>query len=169
METVGHILWAYMSAKDVWMECSPKVHKCTSDEIDFVHIMEKLMERLDPDQMQLTVTVARQIWMRNSMVFSSDMLAPAELVRHARDRVEVVCHAAVTSSPTVAVSRPIAGWLPPPVGYVKVNWDASISKQQNKMGAGIAVRNHTGQVLVMACATKTSLMILPWRKRLGRG
>jgi hypothetical protein len=154
-ETIDHNLWACPSAKDVWMECSPTVHKCSSDEIDFILIMEKLMERLDPDQMHLIVTVARQIWLRrNSIVFGGDMIAPSDLVRRARDQVEAVVQAAVRTRPTAAVSRPIAGWLPPPVGHVKVNWDASISKQQNKMGVGIAVRDHTGQVLVMACATK---------------
>ena len=60
----------------------------------------------------------------------------------------------VKTNPTVVVSRPTTGWLPPPVGHVKVNWDASISKQQNKMGVRIAVRDHTDKALVMACATK---------------
>ena len=88
------------------------------------------------------------------MVFEGAMVAPSELVRRAREQVEAVDHAAVHTRPTVAVTRPIAGWTSPPVGYVKVNWDASISKQQNKMGVGLAVRDHTGQVWVMACATK---------------
>jgi hypothetical protein len=40
------------------MECNLRIHKCTSDEMDFIHIMEKLMERLDADQMILVATVA---------------------------------------------------------------------------------------------------------------
>jgi hypothetical protein len=112
------------------MECSPKIHKCTSDEIDFIHVMEKLMERLDSDQMHMVVIVARQIWLRrNSMVFGGDMVAPSDLVRRAREQVEAVDHAAIKTNLTVVVSRPTPGWLPPPVGHVNVNWDASISKQ----------------------------------------
>jgi hypothetical protein len=58
-ETLAHILWSYPSAKDVWMECNPRIHKCTSDEMDFIYIMATLMERLDDDHMQLVSTVAR--------------------------------------------------------------------------------------------------------------
>ena len=87
------------------MESSPKIHKCTSDEIDFIHVMEKLMDRLDSNQMPSCYCV-RQIWLRrNSMVFSGDMVAPSNLVRRAREQVEAVDHAADKTNPTVAVSR----------------------------------------------------------------
>ena len=87
------------------MECSPKIHKCTSDEIDFIRIMEKLMEKLDFDQLHLAVTMARQIWLRrNSMVFVGAMVAPSDLVRRAREQVEAVDHAAVHTRPTIVVS-----------------------------------------------------------------
>ena len=60
-ETLVHMLWSCPSAKDVWMECNSRIHKCTSNEMDFIYILAKLMERLDADQMQLVATVARQI------------------------------------------------------------------------------------------------------------
>lgn len=83
-ETIRHMLWSCPSAKDVWKECSPKIHKCTSDEIDFLHIMAKLMERLD--QLQFVATVARQVWIRRkSIVFGGDMVDPSSLVRLAKD------------------------------------------------------------------------------------
>jgi ribonuclease HI len=155
IETIGHILWACPSAKDVWLECNPTIHKCTSDEVDFIYIMEKLMERVESDQMHLIVTVARQIWLRrNAMVFGGAMVAPSVLVRRAQEQVEAVNDAAVKPYRAVVASHPTPGWLPPPLGHVKINWDASISKQQNRMGVGISVRDHTGKVVVMACATK---------------
>jgi ribonuclease HI len=154
-ETISHILWSCPSAKDVWMECSPKVHKCTSDAVDFIHVLENMMERVDADQMHLFVTVARQLWLRrNAVVFGGAMVAPSDLVRRAREQFEAVCDAVVTPIPAIVASSLLTVWQPPPVGHVKINWDASISKQHHKMGVGIVVRDHAGKALVMACATK---------------
>ncbi|KAE8056184.1 hypothetical protein FH972_012976 [Carpinus fangiana] len=96
------------------MECSPKVQKCTSDEVDFIHVLEKLMERVEANQMHLIVTVARQIWLRrNSVVFGGAMVAPSDLVQFAREQFEAVCNAAVKPNPAVVVSSPIIVWQPP--------------------------------------------------------
>ena len=95
------------------------------------------MERSEADQMHLLVTVARQIWLRrNSVVFGGAMVAPSDLVRRAREEFEAVCIAAVTPIPAVVVSTPLPVWQPPPVGHIKINWDASINKHQHKMGVG---------------------------------
>jgi hypothetical protein len=84
IETLGHALWTCNVAKDVWIECSSKIHKCTSDEEDFIRLVERLMARLDENQMHLVATVARQIWLRrNSVVFEGDFLNPASLMRRA--------------------------------------------------------------------------------------
>jgi ribonuclease HI len=159
-ETLAHILWSCPSAKDVWMECNPRIHKCTSDEVDFLYIMEKLMDRFDDDQMQLVVTVARQIWFRrNSIVFGGDMVSPGVVVCRAKDQVEAWCSAAQrTVIPPEVSAHPSAVTLTkPPEGYVKINWDASVNKHHNKMGVGVVVRASTGVVLAMYCTTKTSI------------
>jgi hypothetical protein len=60
--------------------------------MDFIHIMEKLMERLDVDQMILVATVARQIWFRrNSVVFGGEMVPPVMVMQRAKDQVEMWC------------------------------------------------------------------------------
>lgn len=48
--------------------------------------------------------------------------------------------------------NPTVSWTTPPVGYVKVNWDASINKHQAQMGVGVIVRDHASKVLAMLCA-----------------
>jgi hypothetical protein len=31
METSAHALWSCTSARDVWLQCNPRIQKCTSD------------------------------------------------------------------------------------------------------------------------------------------
>jgi hypothetical protein len=69
-ETLRHALWSCPSAKDMWLECVPQIHKCTSDVANFIYIFEKLIDRLDVDQMHIVATIARQIWLqRNVIIF----------------------------------------------------------------------------------------------------
>jgi hypothetical protein len=159
-ETTAHILWNCPSTKDVWLECNARIQKCTSDEVDFLYIMEKLMERLDVDQMVLVATVARQIWFRrNSVVFGGDMVSPALVLQRAKDQVEMWRSVSQRpANPTANPAQTVAvTWSKPPDGYVKINWDASVNKQQKKMGAGVVVRDSAGGVLAMYCMTKDSI------------
>jgi ribonuclease HI len=156
-ETTAHILWSCPSAKDVWLECNPKIHKCTSDEVDFIYVMEKLLARLDDDQMQLVGTVARQIWFRrNSIVFGGKMVAPGVVVQRAKDQVEAWCSATKRTiiPPAITAHHSAVTWTRPSDGFVKVNWDASVNTNLNKMGAGVVVRDSHGVVLAMYCTTK---------------
>jgi hypothetical protein len=40
---------------------------------------------------------------------------------------------------------------------VKINWDASVNRQQKQMGAGVVARDSDGGVLAMHCITKNSI------------
>jgi ribonuclease HI len=156
-ETTAHILWSCPSAKDVWLECNPRIHKCTSDEMDFIYIMATLLEKLNEDQMQLVVTIARQIWFRrNSIVFGGEMVAPSVVVQRAKDQVEAwgSANKGLISSPEVTDHPPAVRWTKPPDGAVKINWDASVNANLNRMGAGVVVRDSHGVVLAMYCTTK---------------
>jgi hypothetical protein len=87
---LGHILWSCQSAKDEWIEFS-LIHKCTSDEVDFTLVIEKLMARLDDDQMYLVAMVARQIWLRrNPVIFRGEFLDPASVMRKAKAQIDAV-------------------------------------------------------------------------------
>lgn len=52
-ETTGHILWSYPSVRDVWMECSRKIQKLPCVEDGFIHIFERILEKLDEAEVQL--------------------------------------------------------------------------------------------------------------------
>jgi ribonuclease HI len=48
----------------------------------------------------------------------------------------------------------IVEWTKPPLGTIKLNWDASIDKVRNRMGVGVIARDHNGQAIAMFCSTK---------------
>jgi hypothetical protein len=61
VESIGHTLWSYPSAQDVWAECSTKIQKSLSVATNFMSIMDRMLERCLVEEVQLAVLVARQI------------------------------------------------------------------------------------------------------------
>lgn len=90
-ETIGHILWSCPSTMDVWMECVLEIHKCTTSGDDFIHIVEKLMDRLNLDQMQRMATLARLIWLRrNSVIFVGNFWAQGLFSADQRNKCKLI-------------------------------------------------------------------------------
>jgi ribonuclease HI len=48
--------------------------------------------------------------------------------------------------------QPDEAWKKPPMGVIKVNWDASIDKEGKRMGMGVVARDHEGEVVATLCA-----------------
>jgi hypothetical protein len=99
VETVGHILWHCPSARDVWMECGRRLHKCSFNSPDFMGIMDQLFKRLDADDIPVVVNVARQIWFqRNSVIFGGIFAHPKTVFQLATDQAEAFSKASEKSS-----------------------------------------------------------------------
>jgi hypothetical protein len=89
MESVGHCLWSYQAAKDVWLECPMRIQKCACDEDDFLSIFTRLMERLTYEEMRLVAFIVRQIWFkRNDVVFKGEFKPPGNLIQATRTQLE---------------------------------------------------------------------------------
>jgi hypothetical protein len=130
-ESIDHILWSCPSAKDVWTECYPKVSKFPSEETNFINIITQMMVRVDEDEMQLIATISRSIWLRwNSVVFGGEMMGPATVVQRAKEQVEMWCQANRRAPNREVIPRNhlIVEWTKPPLGSIKLNWDASTDK-----------------------------------------
>jgi hypothetical protein len=151
-ETIDHALWNCSSARDVWSVCSGKLQKCASETNDFSALIGTLMERLSMEEMQEMVTVARLIWLRrNKFVFDGEFTSPDALVRTAYEQLEAYNQAELRlhrndSIPTAPVNEV---WQKPPIGSIKVNWDAAVDKARNRVGLGIIARDSNGQPVVM--------------------
>jgi hypothetical protein len=58
------------------------------------------------------------------------------------------------------LSRPRTGWCPPPSGFIKFNWDASINVTKKCIGIGIG----TGNVLGAKSLTKKVVVCQSWQR-----
>jgi hypothetical protein len=126
VESVGHALWSCQAATDVWLACLKRIQKTTCDEDVFLNIFEKLLGRLEEDEINLVACVARQIWLRrNRLVFEGVFSSPMQLIQNAKAQMEAAEQAeqeirrvGKNQGPKIRV-----GWKAPPAGMVKCNWD----------------------------------------------
>jgi len=57
------------------------IHICYGDEDDFISILEKLMERLDDEDLEVVAMIARKNWLRrNTVVHIGDLLHSSNIV-----------------------------------------------------------------------------------------
>ena len=51
-------------------------------------------------------------------------------------------------------TRTIVCWKKPPIGVLKINWDAALDPQTGKIGLGTLARDHEGRVLAMTSSIR---------------
>jgi ribonuclease HI len=161
-ETVGHLLWYCQSARDVWIEGPKALHKCTSDDTSFKEIFLLLMEKLDEATFQLFIIVARLLWFRrNQVVHGGEMQSPISVMKQAKEQIDTFERATASRVHNSTSAVPInkeKKWEKPPMNFVKVNWDAAISKEHNITGVGVILRDHRGDVIASFCTHKPTAM-----------
>jgi hypothetical protein len=65
-ETVCHVLWNCQAAIAVWQECSKRLQKLSLAARYGLSMVQELMKKLEGDNLQLALTVARFIWLRHN-------------------------------------------------------------------------------------------------------
>jgi hypothetical protein len=159
-ETVVHILWSCPSASDVWLECMKSIHKCSLTEDTFMNLLEMLQRRLDAEGMQLVAVVARLLWLRrNKLIFEGLFQSPADLIRLAQEQLQSFRIAELGRCAQGFQLSPLSNsvpqkWKKPPHGVIKLNWDAAIDKNNQRMGIGIIARDHNGNIVAAFVATR---------------
>jgi serine protease inhibitor ecotin len=67
----------------------PKIQKCPSMEMSFTSIIAFLARKLDDEELQLAIVVARLIWLRcNNMVFGGKFMSPVQILETAVSQME---------------------------------------------------------------------------------
>lgn len=85
-ETIGHITWSCPLYTDVWTKCNSKIQKISNNENDLLCLFEKLMERVDEEELELVATLTRMIcFRRNFVIFGGDLIHPSQLVKIAKN------------------------------------------------------------------------------------
>jgi ribonuclease HI len=147
-ETICHVLWECPAATAIWQECPKRMQKLSLAARDCLGMVQELMTKLEGENLQLALTVARFIWLRgNRFVFEELFTAPSQVARQAMESCEGFNEATVGSQISVVATSPShAKWMLPPPGRLKVNWDASVNQQRRCMGMGVVVRDHNGRL-----------------------
>ncbi|XP_038972451.1 uncharacterized protein LOC120104769 [Phoenix dactylifera] len=111
------------------------------------------------DHVLLQCPRAREIWRRNSGVFEGRRLPPRMVVdraiRHAREIITATARFSSgmagdiwgTSSAVTAPRFVLVSWVPPPPGYLKANFDGSMSVDGVAGGVGFVIRDHLGRMI----------------------
>jgi hypothetical protein len=69
-ESIIYVLWQCPAIADVWSVGCKKLQKWSSEGSTFLHLVEKVFSRCDPEETQLFMGIARRLWLRrNDFVF----------------------------------------------------------------------------------------------------
>jgi ribonuclease HI len=102
--------------------------------------------------------ISRRIWLRrNSWVFEGVFAHPDNVMNDsisAQDDYRRCMKSSQTSADRTIPCNRQSWWLPPPDGFIKVNWDASVNENQGWVGLGIVARDNNGFVLGAKSVTK---------------
>jgi hypothetical protein len=95
-------------------------------------LIHSWMERLDGEDLLLTLTIARHIWLRrNTFVFENIFLPPLPVLNGAKTLIaafEEAINLMVVERNLVDPSQ--VRWKKPPPGVMKLNWDAILNVEK---------------------------------------
>jgi hypothetical protein len=142
------------------MECNKRIQKLSLVAHDGFHLFEQLMDSLDEDDLIVVIYLLRRLWLRrNATVFRGEFTSPIQLIQQGLTSLQEYNDANRLPPSSSDSSAPTEKqrWQKPLPGIIKINWDAAINSQNQRMGVGILVRNDEGAVLAAVCATVPSI------------
>jgi hypothetical protein len=167
MESRLHPLWNCPTIQDVWGGGSVIFQKSAFLGDTLMQLVEFCLDRLNTEDMGLMDVVSHKIWLRrNKLIFESIFTHPQvvfneavasieEYHRYNRCEDEQVNINGVPSS-----TRPSMSWKPPPLGFIKVNWDALVNAKKKYIEIGIVARDNNSNFLGARAVTK-SVVVTP--------
>lgn len=124
-----------------------------------------MLKRCTLEEFELPAKVARRLWFRrNSVVHGGDFLHSNAFIIAASSYIEDYRTTMKLEEEEKAVEgdgegiigpiQPVAVyWKPPPSGYYKVNWDASLNHARGKLGIGIIVHDTNGNIFATSSSS----------------
>lgn len=156
-EIVCHALWTCSAAQDVWHGSLKKLQKSAMPELSFLDVVVGLFGRLDADGVDMFTSTARQIWLWwNKWVFEGVLSSPEQLTQRASDQVESAKAGNIGKHQLGGLTsqRSPTRWSLPPIGFVKSNWDVAVDSTGKRMGVGLVLWNHNGEVVAAMCSIR---------------
>ncbi|KAJ0088281.1 hypothetical protein Patl1_33237 [Pistacia atlantica] len=121
-----------------------------------------LLSKLEDKYLAEFGVVVSKIWQRrNEFIFKHYLSTPSQLIHQATQKLDILN--SLTQSKTSPKAHLLNSdpssprWQPPSEGIFKVNWDASVRKENGTIGVGIAIRDWQGRFLATMRMKKTML------------
>ncbi|KAF5475772.1 hypothetical protein F2P56_007542 [Juglans regia] len=132
---------------DVWGQGPTIIHKSSLRAEKFKDIFESLSAICDQQVLEFFIITARSIWdRRNKLIFEVFFQQPTQLASQSKILLEEF-KAAHDRPITDIRGTQVMNWTPPPTGFLKINWDAAIFEVKGRIGLGIVVRDHGGNIV----------------------
>ena len=151
--SVVHALWNYDAAQDVWAGSIKKLQKCSHGQADMIQLMEYLLDRLAPEDVELFLVQAWIIWnQQNRLLHGAKFHDPNCLNKRAANFLEEYrcTQVQLAAGPVVQSSRDV--WKPPPQSVFKLNLDAAIFMELDRYGFGAIIRNDKREAMTAMSA-----------------
>jgi hypothetical protein len=145
-ETLVHILWNCPSSIAVWQECPRSIQKLAMEPTDGRSMVEGWLQKLNGDDFKFAIAVARQIWLRrNVFIFEHLFMPPMQVILAVKSSLED--YEEVVATLEISRENSCSGrvrWEKPPLGVLKLNWDAALHTETQTMGVGVVIRDDRG-------------------------
>ena len=153
MEDPLHALWLCPELDEVWSDQEVWSFRC---EVGFISVKELLLWMVDKGKsLELLAFMAWNIWNQRNKARLNLQASPLHQVA-AQSRTKLEQYRADIQVSDVQRGSNSSGenrWKAPPIGFVKVNFDAANSEVSRLSGVGVIIRDSSGDVLA-SCAEK---------------
>ncbi|XP_050241307.1 uncharacterized protein LOC126690228 [Quercus robur] len=144
-ESSLHALWMCSKLDMVWDAHFGPLRNDAKDCSNFLEVIQVCMEKGHPtDLVAMTTSL---IWTRRNKLRLGESVPDLRLLHSmARDALQEFHHAH-TPAPSPTHTRSLTEWEPPPMDWVKINFDGAIFKAKGEAGLGAIIRNDHGLVM----------------------
>ncbi|KAK3188891.1 hypothetical protein Dsin_028452 [Dipteronia sinensis] len=148
-ETTLHALWCCPMLRPIRAMCQFMKGFKVRDEMLFVDFMAVCRDRLILEDFELLCLILWKIWYcRNGRIHNSILILDDDLVPWAMDYLADFKNANSSVKNVSPVGSPSSMlWSPPAIGQLKMNTDAALDAESGRVGVGITIRNHLGEVM----------------------
>lgn len=151
-ETILLCLWDCKEAKKVWSLDPNFLSILKTPFSDLASLICDGVKKLKGYQMDWFFIVAWKIWSSRNAVIMEKKIWEAGVTFQRADSFYQEWFLSSESDQGTLSARIPGCWVPPPVDFVKVNFDGAFSKESNFSGVGVVIRNERGEL--MACLEK---------------
>ncbi|KAL0289660.1 UNVERIFIED_CONTAM: hypothetical protein Sangu_2607900 [Sesamum angustifolium] len=151
-EDSKHVFYDYPFARQTWALANLPSAVWNSWPGGLEEWLLLIRQGLDHDEFNMFVVVCWMMWKhRNALVMENKSSTPLEVVNSARSFLMDFQKCIVRTTHPGQPSE--MAWSPPKQGLIKINFDASISKNLGGVGIGVVARDHERRILDWRTAT----------------